>query len=265
MSGDAHLVWLWAGLLVTAALTGVAVFWPGRLVPAGGFAARIDHLAARAGIGSLLAHIAIVLAACVAAAIAADHTRPRTTLFSDAIDVMLSEPAPTPSVAPSLPTPPPSPLPLRAPVASAPSDIFEAPPVTPPPAAPAPAPQAPPQTTPAVAEQQSASVSARPASANPRERDRYLTALMAWLNRFKRYPPEARRERVEGVVVVRFTMAADGAVLSSSVLRSSGHASLDQAALDVFARASPLPAPPTSFARTPVTLTLPIEFSLLTR
>jgi len=269
VSGSAFgIVPLASALLVAIGMTGAIVFWPAHVAVARAGDQRLDHIAARAGIGSILAHVAIVLAVCVGAAIAADRTPERPSIFSDAIDIMLAEPAPTPAMSPpAAPVAPPTPLPVRAPLSSAPSDIPAVPPPLPPPATPAVAPAQPalPSTAPAVAEQPSSSASTRPASANPKERDRYLTSLMAWLNRFKRYPTEARRERVEGVVVVRFTMAADGSVLSSNVLRSSGHATLDQAALEVFQRASPLPAPPASFARAPVTLTLPIEFSLQTR
>lgn len=44
------------------------------------------------------------------------------------------------------------------------------------------------------------------------------------------YPPEALQRQVEGRVVLRVEIAADGSVASASVLQSSGHAMLDSAA-----------------------------------
>lgn len=45
-----------------------------------------------------------------------------------------------------------------------------------------------------------------------------------------RYPPEALRRQVEGTVVVRAEIAADGSVGTTSIHQSSGHAMLDHAA-----------------------------------
>jgi periplasmic protein TonB len=47
-----------------------------------------------------------------------------------------------------------------------------------------------------------------------------------------RYPIDARRKREEGTVLLAVTLAADGHVASVAIARSSGFASLDDAARD---------------------------------
>lgn len=86
-------------------------------------------------------------------------------------------------------------------------------------------------------------------------------AVLAHLERFRRYPPRARAARQQGVVQVRFTMDRSGAVLTSAIARKSGFFTLDQAALDTLRRAQPLPPIPSGRPDT-VELTVPIQFEL---
>jgi periplasmic protein TonB len=65
--------------------------------------------------------------------------------------------------------------------------------------------------------------------------------VLDWLARYRTYPLEARRARIEGVVQLRVTLMADGSLVDARVEQSSGHPLLDRAALDLLARASPLP------------------------
>lgn len=92
-----------------------------------------------------------------------------------------------------------------------------------------------------------------------------MRLLTAALLQHRRYPGEARKQRLQGVVAVRFTLDGAGHVLSMSVARSSGYAALDQAALDVLTLADPLPAIPPEFGKDRLTVTVPIEYSLITR
>jgi protein TonB len=55
------------------------------------------------------------------------------------------------------------------------------------------------------------------------------------------YPPLARRQRIEGVTLVRFAIETDGAPRDVEVHRSSGVPSLDRAARRAVAGARPLP------------------------
>lgn len=84
--------------------------------------------------------------------------------------------------------------------------------------------------------------------------------VLAHLERRKRYPQEARSQRLEGVAMVRFSMDRRGRVLSVDLARSSGHAVLDREAIGLLRRAQPLPAPPAEVAGDPLSLTVPVEF-----
>lgn len=68
--------------------------------------------------------------------------------------------------------------------------------------------------------------------------------VLAHLDRHKRYPVIAERQRQQGVVYIQFTMDRAGRVLSSSIVRRSSHPMLDREALAMLQRAQPLPLPP---------------------
>lgn len=73
--------------------------------------------------------------------------------------------------------------------------------------------------------------------------------LAAWLAANRRYPDEARRRSEEGEVTVRFTVVSDGRVSEAAVVKGSGFAALDAAALRLLQGAT-LPAPGIEATRT---------------
>lgn len=86
-----------------------------------------------------------------------------------------------------------------------------------------------------------------------------------WRNRFvavveshKRYPMQARRQEVTGVVRVRVTISAGGSLVENAVISSAGDARLDKAALDAV-RAS---VPFSHDSGGSLTMVIPIRFSL---
>jgi periplasmic protein TonB len=85
-------------------------------------------------------------------------------------------------------------------------------------------------------------------------------ALAAWLAAHRTYPDLARRDGVEGRVVVRFVMDGGGVVGEVTIVGSSGSTMLDQAATAML-RGAHLPAPPAP-APNSITITLPIHYSL---
>ena len=149
---------------------------------------------------------------------------------------------------------PPKPLPVTPPRDSA--NWIIPPPTPPKPVIDAPAPV-----------QQQASVAAAPPSPplppGPSEatpgRDSWEGRVMARLERFRRYPVPARARRQEGVVYVRVSLSREGKLLALALENGTGHALLDQAALDTFRRAEPLPPVPAD-RPAPVELSFPVEF-----
>ncbi|MFT9441862.1 MAG: energy transducer TonB [Acetobacter papayae] len=90
----------------------------------------------------------------------------------------------------------------------------------------------------------------------------WQSALLGQLEKFRRYPSQAMAEHQEGTPRVTFSMDRQGHVLSVILAQTSGYARLDQEALSLPARAQPLPPPPDEIMGNPVTLTVPIEFTL---
>ncbi|MDO8462331.1 MAG: energy transducer TonB [Deltaproteobacteria bacterium] len=68
-----------------------------------------------------------------------------------------------------------------------------------------------------------------------------LATIRENIERAKRYPAEARRQRQEGVVSVQFQIDASGNAQSVTLLESSSHILLDEEALATIKRGAPYP------------------------
>jgi len=93
----------------------------------------------------------------------------------------------------------------------------------------------------------------------------YFGKLKAWLNQHKKYPVAAKKEKQQGTVTVNFTIDRAGRLLAARVETSSGNSVLDNAALDLLRKASPMPRLPEGMVEERLVVTLPIEYSLITR
>lgn len=81
----------------------------------------------------------------------------------------------------------------------------------------------------------------RPAPAVPKPDYSWLAqALWNRVHALNHYPLEARLHRMEGQVVLRIVIQEDGTFGETEVVKTSGHPVLDDHALDVVKRASPL-------------------------
>ncbi|MHA6721312.1 energy transducer TonB family protein [Sphingomonas sp. RS6] len=98
----------------------------------------------------------------------------------------------------------------------------------------------------------------QPSDAKPTWQGKVLAAL----NKVKRYPREASFRRQQGVPYIRFVMNRDGVVQSVQLERSSGFRPLDNEALSLPKRASPLPKPPEEVRGDSIELVVPVEFFL---
>jgi protein TonB len=81
------------------------------------------------------------------------------------------------------------------------------------------------------------------------------------ISKVRKYPPLARKQRIEGEVRVRFTLDQYGTILSSQIETSSGSPVLDEAALAVFDEIGKLPIPPRYLQGESFTLLAPIRYS----
>jgi protein TonB len=85
--------------------------------------------------------------------------------------------------------------------------------------------------------------------------------LLSHIARFRRYPEDARRQGVKGVVTVLFAMHRDGSVSGVWVRTTSGNLELDTAAIDTIHRAAPLPAIPSELPDN-LNVLIPVAFNL---
>ena len=170
---------------------------------------------------------------------------------------MVPLPAPKP-----LPTPkPPEPKPLRKPApkpVQKPTILKEELPVAPSEAelsaAPKPVPvQAAPTATAAPSPSPAVSAAAKAS---------FEATLLAHLEKHKRYPPEARMRRHQGVSYLHFTMDRQGKVLSYRLYRSSGSQHLDEEVLALIVRAQPLPPIPDDRPESTLEFVVPIQFTI---
>lgn len=90
----------------------------------------------------------------------------------------------------------------------------------------------------------------------------YLTALQRAIARHQRYPAGARRHGQTGVATLSLVIEADGRIGQIRLAQSSGHASLDQAALQALARLGRFDPIPKSIGRSRWSLRIPIRFDL---
>ncbi len=90
----------------------------------------------------------------------------------------------------------------------------------------------------------------------------YRLALAGEARRFRRYPEEARRAGIAGTAEVRVTVAAAGVRRHAELAKSSGHAALDAAALEMLDRAAAHARLPASLEGRGFAVLLPVVFDV---
>jgi protein TonB len=101
------------------------------------------------------------------------------------------------------------------------------------------------------------------AKASQAELEVWKSLIVDRVERMKVYPPDAHERKEAGVVHLFFSLNRKGEVVSSGIAQSSGHPSLDAAALEIVRKGQPYAPPPTLLKGDEIRLTLPIRFSLL--
>ena len=88
----------------------------------------------------------------------------------------------------------------------------------------------------------------------------WRSALVARLERNKRYPSDAGG--VRGVAVLAFNIDRSGGVHNARIIRSSGSAALDRETLALAIRAQPLPSPPAELSGAQIPISVPLRYNM---
>jgi protein TonB len=98
-------------------------------------------------------------------------------------------------------------------------------------------------------------------SRNPDALPSWKSALVARLERYKRYPPEAQSRGEYGVAQLAFTVDRSGAVHHARIMHSSGSNVLDRETVALAERASPMPPPPAEISGAQIPIVVPIRYN----
>ena len=98
-------------------------------------------------------------------------------------------------------------------------------------------------------------------SHNPDALPSWESALVARLERFKRYPPEAQSRGESGIAQLAFSIDRSGGVHRAHIIRSSGSSLLDRETLALPGRASPMPPPPPEVRGAQIPIVVPIRYN----
>jgi periplasmic protein TonB len=85
--------------------------------------------------------------------------------------------------------------------------------------------------------------------------------IMRRMQELKRYPMEARLERAEGKVVLKAVLRSNGSLEAVEIFQSSGHQSLDQAAVELLNLAAPFHFP-RPLEKPQMTVKIPMSYRL---
>jgi protein TonB len=92
---------------------------------------------------------------------------------------------------------------------------------------------------------------------------RYEQLISLWIQKFKQYPDEARRQGMRGETLVRIRIDRKGNIRYWALEHSTGFTVLDRAAIDMVRRANPVPAVPNDYpAGDQFDFLIPVNFKL---
>jgi protein TonB len=111
-------------------------------------------------------------------------------------------------------------------------------------------------------EQQMIAMAPVPSSLSARPDYSWLSeTILRRVEELKRYPAEARLDRAEGKVVLKAVIRGDGSVEGVEVFQSSGHQSLDRAAVELLNLAAPFQFP-RALEKSQITVKIPMSYRL---
>jgi len=129
-----------------------------------------------------------------------------------------------------------------------------------------PAPQSTQEASAAAAPVPPAPVAAAPSAADlariANAKTNWQGMLLAHLEKYRKYPRQAKRRNEQGTSFLFIRMDRTGSVLSYALKRSSGYEALDEETLALIERAKPLPPLPPDMTEQFLEITVPVEFTL---
>jgi protein TonB len=90
----------------------------------------------------------------------------------------------------------------------------------------------------------------------------YVTRVVRRLEHSKKYPQMARRDGIQGQVIVAFRVSSRGEIKAPRIAKSSGHQILDEEAMALLRRVGTLPPFPPELDRQEVSLEVPLNFTM---
>ncbi|WP_274428140.1 energy transducer TonB family protein [Desulfosarcina sp. BuS5] len=90
----------------------------------------------------------------------------------------------------------------------------------------------------------------------------YFDMVRLKIESCKKYPESAKSKHIEGRVMIRFVIAANGQISSLKIVKQARHSSLGTAALDAVKKAAPFPRPPPNLFKEPLNVEITILFEL---
>lgn len=91
---------------------------------------------------------------------------------------------------------------------------------------------------------------------------RYQDAVRQKIEEKKEYPSEARRQGIEGVVYLRFTILSDGQTDKIKIIKSSGYKTLDDSAVTTVRKSNPFPPLPKEIKTSSVQIEVNLVYTL---
>jgi protein TonB len=95
---------------------------------------------------------------------------------------------------------------------------------------------------------------------NPNAVPSWISALVARLERYKRYPADEQSQGELRLVRLAFSVDRSGGVHRPHILRGSGSSSLDRETLALVERAAPMPPPPPEITGAQIPIEVPIRY-----
>jgi protein TonB len=97
---------------------------------------------------------------------------------------------------------------------------------------------------------------------NPDALPNWKSQLVARLERYKQYPPQAQSRGEQGVAQLAFSVDRSGGVHHARIVRSSSSSLLDEATLSLLERAAPMPPPPPEISGAQIAIMVPIRYNM---